>query len=330
MPSQRYQGLTMHALLASLALLSSVSAPAPASPVEVIERYDATLGQLPEGVAVSPSGDVYVTLAPTGELRRIDPTTGVGQTVASFDVGFGFLLGMAFDGDDLYVVLASFVDATSGVWRVHDDGSTERVVAFPGSAFPNDVTFDEAGNMFVTESIGGAVYRVAAGTSTPEPWVQSPLLVGDVSVSPVPFPIGANGITYDDETQTVLVANSQVPAVVEIDDDGGTAGAISVVAAGEHLRGADGLALGKSGDVYVVSNFNSAVLRVDRETGATTTLADGSDGLVFPATIAFGQRGGDKHSVYVTNFGFGAGPTAPVSLLRIAVGEKGEKHPAGT
>jgi sugar lactone lactonase YvrE len=319
----------MSTILASLALL--LAAPAShTSPVEVIESYDASLGQLPEGVAVGPDGDVYVTLAATGELRRIDPDTGVGQTVASFDVGQGFLLGMAFDGDDLYVVLASFVDDTSGVWRVHDDGITERVVAFPGTAFPNDITFDADGNMFVTESIGGAVYRVAAGTSTPVSWAQDPLLVGDVNVSPVPFPIGANGIVYDDETQTVLVANSQVPAIVEIDDDGGEAGSIAVVAAGEHLRGADGLALGKSGDVYVVANFNSAVLRVDRETGAATTLADADDGLVFPATIAFGRGGNDKKSVYVTNFGFGAGPTAPVSLLRLAVGEKGERLPAGT
>ncbi len=315
----------MLSILGSLALFL---APAAASPVTVIESYDASMGQLPEGVAVSAKGDLYVTLAGTGELRRIDRKTGVGSTVANFDVGFGFLLGMAFDGDDLYVVLASFVEETSGVWRVYGNGSIARVVALPG--FPNDITFDEDGNMFVTESIGGAVYRVAAGTTTPELWVSDPLLVGDVDMSPVPFPIGVNGITYDDETQSVLVTNSQVPAVLEIDDDGGMAGVISVVAAGEHLRGADGLALGKSGDVYVVANFSSSVLRVDRQTGATTTIADASDGLVFPATIAFGQHGGDKKAVYVTNFGFGAGPSAPVSLLRIAVSEKGENYPAGT
>ncbi len=298
--------------------------------VQTVESYDASVGELPEGVAVGPDGDIYVTLAGTGELRRIDAKTYQGETLANFDVGFGFLLGMAFDDDDLYVVLASFVDETSGVWRVHDDGSTERVIEFPGSAFPNDITFDDDGNMFVTESIGGVVYRVAAGTTTPEVFTASPLLQGDVEVSPLPVPIGANGVVYDDENDTILVANSQVPAIIEIDDDDGVAGAVSVFAAGEHLRGADGLALDKRGDVYVVSNFNSSLLRLDRDTAEATVLADAADGLVFPSTAAFGQRGKDKKSLYVANFGFGAGPTAPVSVLRIYVGQKSEKHPAGT
>ncbi len=311
--------------------VSSVSfaAPASAAQVSVVEGYDASIGQLPEGVAVGPNGDIYVSLAGTGELRRIDRHTYEGSTFASFDVGSGFLLGIAFQGDDLYVALASFVDGTSGVWRVDPDGNKALWVAFGAGEFPNDLTFDAAGNMYITESIGGAVYKVPAGSNTRELWVQDPLLFGDVAQSPVPFPIGANGISYDDETHTVLVANSQVPAIVEIEDDGGEAGQLSVLAAGEHLRGADGIALDKNGDVMVVSNFNSALLRIDRGTGAATTLASAGDGLVFPATVAFGQFGPDKRSVFVTNFGFGAGPTAPVSLLKIAVGEKSEKHPAG-
>lgn len=300
-------------------------------PVQTVESYDAAIGENPEGVAVDSDGDIYVTLAGTGELRRIDGKTYQGQTLANFDVGGGFLLGMAFDSaDELYVALASFDDATSGVWRVDADGSTERVVPFPATAFVNDLTFDDDDNLFITESIGGVVYRVEAGSSTPEVFAASPLLVGDVSVSPVPFPIGANGITYDDETDTVFVANSQVPSIVEIADDGGVAGAISVFAAGPELFGADGLSLDKKGDVYVVSNFNSTILRLDRATGDATVLADASDGLVFPSTAAFGQRGKDKKSLYVANFGFGAGPTAPVSVLRVDVGEKSEKNPAGT
>jgi DNA-binding beta-propeller fold protein YncE len=312
-----------------LPLILSISTPALAAQVDVVESYDASIGELPEGVAVGPDGDVYVTLAGTGELRRIDRHTYVGQTLTSFDVGAGFLLGMAFDGPDLHVVLGSFDAATCGVWRVGADGSKTRVVAFGAGEFPNDLTFDTAGNMYITESIAGAVYKVAAGSAARELWIQDPLLVGDPAVSPVPFPIGANGIAYDDETGTVLVANSQVPAIIEIDDDGGAPGGAHVLASGEHLRGADGIAIDENGDVIVVSNFNSAVLRVDRDTGAAETLADASDGLVFPSTAAFGQHGPDKRSLFVANFGFGAGPTAPVSVLKIAVDVKSEKHPAG-
>lgn len=313
----------------SALLLSFLFATAPAADVEVVESYDASLGQLPEGVAVAPHGDIYVTLAGTGELRRIDHLTREGEVLTTFDIGGGFLLGMAFDGDDLYVVDASFDPATCGVYKVEPDGSKARVVAFSGSEFPNDLTFDTAGNMFITESIAGAVWRVPAGSTTRELFAQDPLLQGDVDVSPVPFPIGANGIAYDDEAGTVLVANSQVPAIVEIEDHSGTAGAISVLSAGEGLRGADGLAIDKSGDVLVVANFSSTVQVVDRATGVPTVIADGDDGLVFPSTLAFGQFGPDKHSVFIANFGFGAGPAAPVGLLELDYGEKSEKHPAG-
>ncbi len=315
-------------MLASL-FLSLVVPTTLAGEVTVVESYDASIGQLPEGVAVSADGDIYVGLAGTGELRRLDRETWEGESFAQFDVGYGFLLGMAFDGDDLYVALCSFVAETSGVWRVYDDGTTERVVAFTASEFPNDITFDEAGNMYVTESIAGAIWKVPAGSTTRELWAQDVLLVGDIEVSPLPLPIGVNGITYDDETDTVVVVNSQVPSVIEIPVNGGAAGPLSVLASGEHLRGADGVNIDANGDLLVVSNFNSAVLRLDRVTGAATTLADAADGLVFPATAAFGQFGPDKHALFVTNFGFGAGPDAPVGLLRVEVGEKSEKHPAG-
>ena len=297
--------------------------------VTVVESYNAALGELPEGVAVDPkSGDIFVTVAPTGELRRLDAKTYEGETVAYFDVGGGFLLGMAY-ADALYVVVASFDESTCGVWRVNDDRTTMRVVAFNASEFPNDITFDRAGNLYITESISGSVWKADPTTGHRSLWIQDSLLVGDPEMSPVPFPIGANGIAYDDESQSVLVANSQVPALIEIQDEAGTSGAVSVVAAGEHLRGADGIAIDKHGNVIVVSNFNSTVLSVNRQTGHTDVLADSDDGLVFPATAAFGQFGPDKHSIFVTNFGFGAGPDAPVGLLRIDAGVKSEKYPAG-
>mgnify|MGYP001556841228 CR=1 FL=1 len=73
--------------------------------VQIVESYDAAIGELPEGVAVKPNGpnkgDIYVTLAPTGELRRINRKTYEGETLATFNVGAGFLLGMAFDRTEL-------------------------------------------------------------------------------------------------------------------------------------------------------------------------------------------------------------------------------------
>lgn len=295
----------------------------------MIESYNAALGQLPEGVAVSPHGDIFVGLAGTGQIRQLDRKTYAGEVLTSLPIGGGFLLGLAFEGDDLYAVVASFDAATCGVWAVEEDGSASRVVAFGANEFPNDLTFDADGNLFITESISGSVYGVEAGSTSRSLFVQDALLVGDINQSPVPFPIGANGITYDDDTQSVLVVNSQVPALIEIDDLDGEAGALSVIAAGEHLRGGDGLSLDENGDVILVSNHNSTVSRIDRDNGNATVLADADDGLVFPSTAAFGQHGTDKRSLFIANFGFGAGPSAPVGLLKLKMSTKGEKEPAG-
>ncbi|MCA9698451.1 MAG: hypothetical protein KC431_13055, partial [Myxococcales bacterium] len=83
-------------ILTPLTLIALTLTAAGIGDVDVVESYDATLGQLPEGVAVAPDGDIYVTLAGSGELRRVDGKTYQGETVAQFDVGAGFLLGMAF------------------------------------------------------------------------------------------------------------------------------------------------------------------------------------------------------------------------------------------
>jgi sugar lactone lactonase YvrE len=315
--------------LRAILLFSALSTPALAAPVTVIESYNAALGQLPEGVAVSPHGDIFVGLAGTGQIRQLDRKTYAGEVLTSLPIGGGFLLGLAFEGDDLYAVVASFDAATCGVWAVEEDGSASRVVAFGANEFPNDLTFDADGNLFITESISGSVYRVEAGSTSRSLFVQDALLVGDINQSPVPFPIGVNGITYDDDTQSVLVVNSQVPALIEIDDLDGEAGALSVIAAGEHLRGGDGLSLDENGDVILVSNHNSTVSRIDRDNGNATVLADADDGLVFPSTAAFGQHGTDKRSLFIANFGFGAGPSAPVGLLKLKMSTKGEKEPAG-
>ena len=297
--------------------------------VRIIESYDASIGELPEGVAVKPNGpnkgDIYVTLAPTGELRRIDRKTYEGETFATFDVGSGFLLGMAFDRTELHVALASFDPATSGIWHVDDAGNTERIVDLQG--FPNDLTFDQDGNMFITESISGSIFRVAAGTNDPVLWSQDPLLFGDPAG--MPFPIGANGLTYDDQRHCLIVSTFQSARVVEIEDNDGVAGVVSVQAEGPQNAGADGIALGTSGDVYKISNFNSTLSRNDRKTAELTHISDADDGQLAPATLAFGQTGKDKRAVFVTNFGFGAGPTAPVSVLRIQLPEKSDRVPAG-
>ncbi|MEZ4383496.1 MAG: SMP-30/gluconolactonase/LRE family protein [Nannocystaceae bacterium] len=286
---------------------------------------DPNYGENPEGVAVDKKGNVFVSVAPTGQLLKIDPE-GAVSTHASFNPGNGFLLGMTTDGPgNVYVALGSF-DANTGVYKVSPEGAVDKVAAMSPGAFPNDLVLDKKGNLYVTESIGGAVYRVAAGDDEAELWFADDLLLGDIDVSPVPFPIGVNGIALD--RHSLLLANSQVPRIVRVPiDKDGDPGDADVVAEDPLLFGADGIALDVHRDIYVACNAQDLLLRVDPHNGDIDVLADASDGLDFPATIAFGQGKAGKKDLYITNFALFSGPAGDPGILKANIGVPGLATP---
>src|SRR5262245_57729121 len=52
---------------------------------------------LPEGMAIDQKGNVFLSMAPTGELRKLS-LNGSQSTLATFRVGEGSLLGLTTDG----------------------------------------------------------------------------------------------------------------------------------------------------------------------------------------------------------------------------------------
>jgi sugar lactone lactonase YvrE len=283
--------------------------------------HDPNIGENPEGVAVDKKGNVFVSVAPTGELLKIDPKGDV-STHASFNPGNGFLLGMTTDGPgNVYVALGSF-DANTGIYKVSPGGDVDKVAALGAGTFPNDLVRDKHGNLYVTESIGGAVYRIAKGDDEAELWFADDLLLGDINVSPVPFPIGVNGIALD--RHSLIVSNSQVPRLVRIPiDKSGDPGDPDVLVEDDLLFGADGIALDVHRDIYVAVNDQDLLLRVDGCDGDIEILADESDGLDFPATIAFGQGKAGKKNLYITNFALFSGPAGDPGILKADIGIPG-------
>ncbi len=290
--------------------------------VDEVISFDPNLGENPEGVATDVYGNVFVTLAPTGEMLKVD-SEGEVSTHATFDPGAGFLLGMTTDWPgNVYVALASFTPETCGVWKVDPEGNSERIAAFGADTFPNDLVFGTHGKLYITESIGGSVYRYDTQTDELEEWLTDPLLAGDIEVSPVPFPIGANGIAY--RNGRVIVANSQRSRLVGIDvQHNGEPGDIDVIAEDELLFGADGIALDVAGRIYVAVNEQNTLLRV-KKNGNIQVLRDAADGLDFPATIAFGKTPGHFNDLYITNFALFSGFEGYPALLVTKVGAVGQ------
>lgn len=208
---------------------------------------------------------------------------------------------------------------TNGVWRF--DGKTGAAAHVPGTEallYPNGVAFDKRGNLYVTDMIGGAVWRVVPGKPA-ERWVQHELLAGDNSLS-FGIPVGANGIAARDDAVYVGVTEKKTSVTIPILGDG-SAGVPQVYAQLQGLYYIDGIALDSHGDVYVAAVGMIEIVRVHRD-GSVDTLATAADGLDGPTSLTFGPGDSGTQDLYVANNSAadqqpgGPGP----SLMRINVG----------
>jgi sugar lactone lactonase YvrE len=290
--------------------------------VEVVVSFDAAAGELPEGVAVDKRGNVFVSLiAPVSEIRKITPS-GAQSTLVDLGVGGNGPLGLAVDAPgNVYAGVATFDPATQGVYRVSRGGTATRLPGSGAISFANGLAFDKRGNLYVTDSPVGAVWRIPRGGSA-ELWIQDPLLEGTGELG-AGIPIGANGIAY--HRNAVIVSNSELGTLVRIPiRPDGSAGTPTVIVDDPALLGADGIALDVRGAVYVAVIAQSTIVRVDD--GSITTIADAGDGINQASSIAFGTGRGDRKSLFAVNFGIFSPEPTP-ALLKIAVGVPGAPLP---
>jgi hypothetical protein len=277
-------------------------------------------GNFPEGIAFDRSGTLYLgnrRLEGTEvvyEILRISPddelsTFALLGTEDGVDPTGSGLLGLTTDPrGSVYAALASSDPDLNGVWRVSADGSERS--RLPGSAqmgFPNALSFDPRGNLYVTDSFAGVVWRFP-GAGSGSPWVHDELLEPfPFDPAPVPLP-GANGIAFSPPDH-LYVANTEkgLVAHVPINPDG-SAGEPTLVAQTLSLLTVDGLAVDAAGQIHgVIPAFavlgTSPLVRVDPASGDTVQTLDSSAFGEFdvPLSLAFGRGARDHQSVYVAN-----------------------------
>jgi sugar lactone lactonase YvrE len=290
--------------------------------VEVVVDYDPTAGELPEGVAVDKRGDVFVSLSPLGQVWKIgrDGSETLLAQVVPPGSGIG-VAGLAVDAPgNVYVTAITFAAATSGVYKIARDGSFVRLPGTEDIVFPNGVTLDKEGNVYVTDTVLGAVWRVPANGGDAHVWFQSPLLLGTGAFE-FGFPLGANGIAY--RQHALVVGNTEGARLVRIEiEPDGSAGAASVLAQGAALSGVDGLAFDVHGNVWAAVIAQSTIVKVS-PSGTITTVATAEDGLDWASSIAFGKNG----DLWAVNFAIGPPGGPGPALLRLDVGVKGQPVP---
>lgn len=275
----------------------------PSSP-ELIASYDAAALEVPESVATDYAGNLYISLALTGEISRIDPA-GNTEILASLPIAtplepcYDFVAGqtaLTYTPFGLYVNVNSCDAEDRGIWWVSPySGATAKVASLPTETFANGIAH-RFGYLYVSDSFDGRIFRVPVWGGAPEVWVEDPLL--DPVPNPV-SPIAGNGVQfYGDE---LYVSNSSTGQIIAFPlDVSQAAGAPRVHAT--LADPCDDFAFDLFGTLYCGTNPVNTIVAVHPD-GESEVVLSGDEFLDGPSSVAFG-RFYDNRSLYITNASF--------------------------
>jgi sugar lactone lactonase YvrE len=264
-----------------------------------------------EGLTVGPDGNIYVPTfgfntsgAVTGnaQLYVISPN---GKIVRQVPIANSspHMLGLAFNPSNGFLLVLDF-----GAGKVlHVDPQTGNSSVFmtapnASSSGLNALTFDKLGNVYVSDSFQGVIWKTGPDGGTPTAWSSGPLLVPGSGLTP---PFGANGVEFSKDGKMLFVADTAFHQIIQIPvNPDGSAGTASIFITG--INAPDGIMVDPSDNIWICSNQEDEIVVVDKTGKVIAKLGDfgGIDpqgiarGLLFPASLAFSP---DGKWLYVSN-----------------------------
>jgi hypothetical protein len=293
--------------------------------VETIASFNPSLLETPENIAIDTANDKYVSLALTGEIRKI-AADGSQSTFAVLPLGappltfcgsfFAGLTGITFDEhDNLYANVASCDPNSRGVWKIpHGGQPASRIAALGMQSLPNGIVHHRD-SIYVADSVLGVIWRVADSGGTPDVWASGPALTQLPNGLP-----GPNGLKqFEGEIYVSNPSQSTVVAVRVRPD--GSAGSVRTHATGVFC---DDFAFDVHGNLYCGTDPFDTVVRIS-PSGAIDTILTAADGLDGPTAILFGHKD-EGFDIYITNAAFPffqVPPPRTPSLMRLRVDAHG-------
>lgn len=233
----------------------------------------------PESVHASADGTLYIGSFMTGEIVRVPADISrAEQFHAPGADGVVAVLGVLVD-DARQKLWVCAVD-TSGTTppRIKsfslENGAQVDDVGFPQAAFPNDLALDPAGNLFVTDSAGGVIYRLPSGGSSLQKWAE------DARWVPSPGEFSLDGIVVADPENIFvnLFTRGELYRVKRKAD--GTAGEVTTVTVSPALSLPDAMRRIDETSFYVVQGtgvLSRVTVNADGKMATSTSIRTGLD-----------------------------------------------------
>jgi sugar lactone lactonase YvrE len=132
----------------------------------------------------------------------------------------------------------------------------------------NALTFDAAGNTYISDSFNGIVWKkTGTGCGSATAWVTDSLL----APNGIP-PFGANGLQFNQAETALFVANTSTDLLVKIPVTAGAPGTPHVFT--YSINGADGIVLDGDDNIWVAANQGDEIVVVDPTGKAIAKLGD--------------------------------------------------------
>jgi len=296
---------------AALGLTILATAPAHAwtrGEVDTLATLPAATGSV-EGLTVGPDSNVYVptfgfnttgALSGAPTLFVISPSGNIVRQLTIRNAS-PHVLGLRFNPVTNVLWVLDFGAGTVLAVNQHSGGSSVLAGPIPNSGL-NALTFDSAGNGYVSDSFNGKIWKIPTHGGSFTAWSSDPLLGPGTGLTP---PFGANGVEFSNDGKTLFVANTATHQLIQIPvKSDGSAGAASIFITG--INAPDGIAIDPKGNIWVCANQEDEIVVVDPTGKVIAKLGDfnGIDqngiakGLLFPASLAFSR---DGKTLYVSN-----------------------------